>query len=340
MHHSIIIFHGVARSAMKIFLTGATGFIGKRLLKRLAVDGHSITSLLLPEEPESLLDGLKTAVVRGDVTAPGTLEGLLDGSEAVIHLAGAVGYGQAMAHCIRLNAEGTRNIASAAAASGVRRFIHFSSVSVYGRVPGVHLAEDSPRRRIGDPYGDTKIMAEEILEDFIRRGALDVTIVRPTVIYGPGDRLFLPKLIENIRSGRARVIGPGDNTVDLVHVDDVAEFTALLLKTPGSSGRVYNLTNRGNPTWKEFLGIVAGALGVPAPAKHLPYPVAYAVAGLMELISAFTGKQPLLTRYSVRVVGRKYFYITDRAKDELGFVPGTDLGKAIVKLVREAGAAG
>jgi nucleoside-diphosphate-sugar epimerase len=320
---------------MKIFLTGATGFIGIHVLRRLIDAGHHVTSLLLPGEPLSLLQGLNTAVARGDITDPTGLQGLFKGHDAVIHLAGAVGYGQTMANCIRLNVEGTRTVAGAAAAEGARRFIHFSSVSVYGRVPDVPVTEDFPRKKIGDPYGDTKIMAEELLEDFSRRGKLDVTMIRPTVIYGPGDRLFLPKLVENVRSGRARIIGRGDNRVDLVHVADVADFAALLLKSPGTSGRVYNLTNRENPTWKEFLAIIAAALGYPAPRKHMPYRAALAVAALMELHAALTKRPPLLTRYSVRVVGRAYHYITDRAKDELGFVPRIDLVRGITAAIKD-----
>ena len=319
---------------MKVFVTGATGFVGKHIVRRLLADGYEVAALLLPAEP-SALDNKGVKIVRGDITEPLSLKGKMKGSDAVIHLAGAVGYGQSMDTCVRINRYGTYNVAREAIASGVRRFIHFSSVSVYGRVPGIPITEDQSLRKIGDPYGDTKVDAENILKEFAAEGWLDLTIVRPTVIYGPGDDKFLPKLIENLRSGKARIIGSGENTVDLVHVNDVADFIALLLKDERSIGQVYNLTNPYNPSWKEFLSIVAFEVGVPVPRKHVPYGLAMVLAGLMEFLASLTGKEAKLTRYAVRVIGRQYYYVTDKALRELGFRPRINLGDGIRECVAE-----
>jgi nucleoside-diphosphate-sugar epimerase len=167
---------------MRVFVTGASGFIGRRLVPALRRRGHEPTALLLPHEPEAAASGARVA--RGDVTDPASLAGLLDGQDAVCHLAGAVGYGQTFAVCNRVNRDGTAHVAAAAARAGARRLVHMSSVSVYGRVPDVAIDEDFPLRKIGDPYGDTKIDAERILAAHRDAGALDVTILRPTVIYG------------------------------------------------------------------------------------------------------------------------------------------------------------
>jgi len=305
-----------------VFVTGATGFVGQAVAGRLAAAGHRVTALLLPQEDARTAPGCR--VVRGDITRPETLAGRIAHHDAVVHLAGAVGYGQAWDTCVRLNREGTRNVADEALRCGVRRFVHMSSVSVYGRVSGVPIREDAPLRKIGDPYGDTKIDSERLLEERARTRGLELTVVRPTVIYGPGDRLFLPKVIENLRSGGARVIGPGTNRVDLVHVGDVAEFVCRVLQAPGTRGRAYNLTHPDNPTWQAFLAEVASLLHVPVPEKHLPYRAALAVAGVMEAASFFTGKPPRLTRYAVRNVGRPYLYSTDRMREELGFQPAVE----------------
>ncbi|MBI5503271.1 MAG: NAD-dependent epimerase/dehydratase family protein [Deltaproteobacteria bacterium] len=307
---------------MKIFVTGATGFLGRTIAPRLIDAGHDLTLLALPHE---VVAETGVAVVRGDITDPGSLRGKLSGHDAVVHLAGAVGYGQTFARCNALNRDGTVNVAAAAVAEGVRRFVHMSSVSVYGRVPDVVLDEDAPLRKIGDPYGDTKIDAELALSALSPRGELDLTMVRPTVIYGPGDDKFLPKLVENLRAGGVRIVGTGDNTVDLVHVNDAADFVALLLARPESIGRTYNLASPGNPTWKEFLREVARLAGVAPPSGRLPYTVAYGLAGCMEAVASLRGSEPRLTRYAVRVVGRQYRYATERARRELGFEPRVDL---------------
>ncbi|MFC1889922.1 NAD-dependent epimerase/dehydratase family protein, partial [Thermodesulfobacteriota bacterium] len=181
----------------------------------------------------------------------------------------------------------------------------------------------------GDPYGDTKIDAEEVLGEFSKRGELDVTMIRATVIYGPGDDKFLPRIIDNLKTGKARIIGSGENTVDLIHVEDVADFVALLLKNETTIDKIYNLTNPCNPTWKELLTGIALELGFDPPTKHLPYRLALVAAGVMEVASKVTGKPPRLTRYAVKVVGRQYFYDTDRMENELGYRPKIDLMEGI-----------
>jgi nucleoside-diphosphate-sugar epimerase len=304
---------------MRVFVTGASGFIGRRLLPRLCADGHRVTALLLPAEPPLRVDGV--GIARGDITRADTLHGVLDGHDAVVHLAGAVGYGQTFERCNAINRDGTAHVAAEAARVGARRFVHMSSVSVYGRVANVRITEDFPLRKIGDPYGDTKIDAEHIVGALAARGALDLTIVRPTVIYGPGDDKFLPRLADNLRSGRARIVGSGRNTVDLIHVDDAVDFLARGLTDRRAVGGVYNLTHPANPTWNEFVALVAETLGVPPPRRHLPYPVALVVAGLMQAWAAVRGGEPRLSPYMVRVIGRQYHYVTERAERELGFMP-------------------
>ena len=138
---------------MKIFVTGAGGFLGRHLLAVLAEAGHATTSLLLPTEtaPE-----VATTVLRGDLTDPMDWADALGGHDAVVHLAGVVGYGVSRAACEAVNVAGTAYLADAARRAGVRRFVHLSSVSVYGRTPDRPLDEDSMLRLTGDPYGDTK----------------------------------------------------------------------------------------------------------------------------------------------------------------------------------------
>lgn len=307
---------------MNIFVTGASGFIGQAVVGRLLRSGHSVRALLLPQEPEGQAGG--ASIVRGDVTSPETLSGSIKDSQAVVHLAGSVGF-QTWKNCLAINRDGTSNVAREAVNAGVRRFIHMSSVSVYGRTPGVPIREDFPLKKIGDPYGDTKIDAENAVQEWARRGNLDLTIIRPTVVYGPGDNKFLPALLRNLRSGRFRILGDGRQTVDLIHVEDVAAFVLRILEEPRSVGKIYNLSNPGNPSWNDMLKMLSSELEIPMPQKHLSYPAAYRLAGVLELISRLTGKPARLNRYSVRVVGRPYHYLADTARQDLNFTPSIDL---------------
>ncbi len=142
----------------------------------------------------------------------------------------------------------------------------------------------------------------------------------------------MPKLIENLRTGRARIIGSGQNTVDLVHVTDVAAFLVNVLGDDRAVGQTYNLNNPDNPQWRDLLGIVANALDTEPPRRHLPYPVALSVASAMELAARLTGSQPRLTRYGVRVIGRQYHYPVHQAMDH-GFVPSVSLEDGVRRFV-------
>ena len=120
-------------------------------------------------------------------------------------------------------------------------------------------------------------------------------------------------------------------------MNDIARCVTLLLKNACSIGETYNVTNPDNPPWAEFVSIVAGAMGVPAPRGRISFGAALTVAGAMEAVSKITGRPPRLTRYAVRVVGRQYYYITGKIRDQLGFEPSVDLKEGIWKAIAAAG---
>jgi len=316
---------------MRIFVTGASGFIGRTVTRTLVEHGHDVTALLLPGEPKNTVQG--TAIVRGDVTRPFTLKDKMKTHDAVIHLAGAVGY-QKWKTCIEVNINGTRDVVLEAIRCGVSRFIHMSSISVYGRVPHVPIGEDFPLKKIGDPYGDTKIDAENVVRKFARKGKLDLTIVRPNAVYGIGDEKFLPTLVRNLERGGFRMIGDGTQTVELVHVEDVARFIVMVLADKNTYGQVYNIANPANPSWNELLKLLSSELNIPVSEKHLSFRTAYLLGCIMELVSKISKKPPRLTRYSVRLVGQHYNYLADKARVELGYTPQIELLEGVREAVR------
>ena len=166
-------------------------------------------------------------------------------------------------------------------------------------------------------------------------GKVRATILRPTAVYGPGDRKFLPKLVENLGTGRFKMIGSGEQNVDLVHVQDVADLVVRVLENERSYGKTYNVANPENPSWNEFLAMATKELGLSAPKGHVPFPLAYTLASVMEMSSKITGKSPRLSRYSVRLVGRQYKYSVERIREDFGWVPSTDLLEGMRACIRE-----
>jgi nucleoside-diphosphate-sugar epimerase len=312
--------------ANRIIITGASGFIGKAVVERLLNDDYRLSLLYLPGEPTEEVANLN--IIRGDITLSDTLTGKLREHDTLVHVAGSVGF-QTWKACRSVNIEGTRNILTEAAQAGIRRVIHMSSVSVYGRVPDTAITEDQPFKKIGDPYGDTKIEAEYLVRQIAKENGMDYTILRPTAVYGKGDKKFLPTLIQNLESGKFKMMGDGKHSVDLVNVIDVAEAVSLVLEKEISIGQTYHIANQENPTWNEFLQAVAEELNLSYHSRHIPFWLAYRVAGLMEAIARITGKPPRLSRYAVRLVGRQYHYVIDKAIDELGFAPSVKLLEGI-----------
>ncbi len=314
----------------KIFVTGASGVVGRAVVKRLK-DNFSLTLLLAPEEPAIGLG--KQNIVRGDITRPRSLAGLIKGHDTVIHLAEASGQ-QGWRNCLSLNVDGTRNIAKKAVKAGVIRFIHLSSVAVYGRVPQVTITEEQPCKKIKDAYGDTKIEAEKIVRKFAQKNRIDLTILRPTAAYGEGENTFFPWLLERLQSGKFRIIGDGRHPVDLVHAADIADAVYLTLLKPESVGQTYNIANGENPSWNRLLEEICPALDIPFPHRSLSYKTACRRALIMEFLSAFSNKQPRLSRHLVRLIGRKYDYSIRKARKELGFEPSVNPIEGILECIR------
>jgi len=314
----------------KIFLTGASGFIGRNVVKRLR-DNYELTLLLPPDESSIGLGDQN--IVRGDITRYRSLTGLMKGHDTVIHMAGAVGY-QSWRNCLSINVDGSRNVVRQAAKAGVIRFIHMSSVSVYGRIHDIRITEDQPFKKIRDPYGDTKIEAENLVRKYAEKNRIDLTVLRPTAVYGEGDNKFLPKLMENLKSGKFRIMGDGSHEVDLVNVADVAEAVYLSILRPESIGQTYNIANVKNPSWNRFLREISAELELPYNNRHISYKLAYRVAGLMEFFSVFSNRPPRLSRYAVRMVGRQYNYSIEKARKELGFEPSINLIEGMKECIK------
>ena len=314
----------------KIFLTGASGFIGRAVAKRLK-ENHKLTLLMSPEESIAGLGDQN--IVHGDITRPRSLSGLIDGHDTVIHMAESVGY-QSWRNCLSINVDGTRNILRQAVKAGVIRFIHMSSVSVYGRVPGIKIMEEQPFKKIQDPYGDTKIAAEQLVRKYAERHRLDLTVLRPTEVYGEGDNKFLPKLVSNLKTEKFRLTGDGNHSVDLIHVSDVVESVYLALRKQESVGQTYNIANDNNPTWNKFLNAACDEMDIAPTDRYISYKLAYLMAGFMEFFSNFSRKSPRLTKYAIRQAGRQYDYSIEKARSELGYEPSIDLLEGIRQSIR------
>lgn len=255
---------------MRVLVTGASGFIGGPACAALAERGHEVVALV--RRPGSEPPG--TRAVQGDLTDRASLERAFAqaGPSAVIHLAAENGAQRSEARLRAANVQGIENLIAACRAVEPPPRVVFVSTVVTGEAHGALLTEDAPLP-VATAYGRTKQEGERLLA----QSGLDVVVVRPCHVYGPGG-WFAEEIVERLRShGRLAIVGSGRNAWDLVHVDDLASALALAAES-GRPGEVYHCADDVPTTYAEAVGRAAQALGVGRP-RRVPALVARLLAG-------------------------------------------------------------
>jgi len=314
-----------------VLVTGGNGFVGRHLVDALLARGDRVRVLALPREDASSLEQRGVVVHRGDVRRPETLIAPVHAAEAVVHLAAMMDVWRPLHEYAAVNVTGTENMCRAALVAGVDRFVHMSSSSVYGMDWRMPVGEDCALCPFPDPYPVTKTRAERVVQRMITEGGLPATIIRPDQIFGPGDRLHFARTADRVRSGRAIVVGHGDNRLPLVYVADAVQGLLLGLDHPQAVGGTFNIANDEPFTQLQFLSAVADAIGAKPPRVHVPYRVAYGAACVAERmpVSRYTWRRPPLTRLGVAFAGRDVRFAIERARATLGYAPRVPLAEGI-----------
>ncbi|MFQ5960084.1 MAG: NAD-dependent epimerase/dehydratase family protein [Candidatus Methylomirabilales bacterium] len=268
-----------------IALTGATGFVGSALTRRLQTAGWQVRALVRPSSSRARLAGIPVQRVEGALEDLPSLCQLVGGADAVVHCAGLV-RGASQAHFHRVNVDGVARLAQAAAEQRPPpRFLLISSLAA--REPGL------------SPYAASKHGGELALAS--AGGAMAWTVLRPPAVYGPGDRELLP-LFRWIRRGIAPVLGPDSARFSLLYVEDLAEAVAQWLETGSREGRTFELHD-GHPDghgWSEVIDTVARLCGRRVLRVQVPAPALRLLAALNLMAVRLGGYAPMLTPGKVR----------------------------------------
>ena len=309
-------------------VTGATGLLGSHIVERLRQrqPDEAIRVLVRGGSDRTFLATQNVEFVEGDVTDPASLAKAFAGVTTVYHAAARVGDWGPWSEFQRITIDGTANMLAAAKSAAVQRFLHISSISAYGHPDGegMVLDETAPlgvNLHRWSYYSRAKVAAEGLVWNALKNDNLAVTVCRPSWLYGIRDRTSMPRLIDAIRSGKIKVLGDGQNRLNLTNAANEAEGCILAATNPKAIGQSYNLSNDGVITQIEYFTRIAEALGVTPKFKHVPYPVAKFGALMMELTGRLFGRTrpPLATRYSVWLIGRRCFFSCNKARNELGW---------------------
>jgi NADH dehydrogenase len=249
---------------MKVFLTGATGFVGKHMLERLLAEGHAVRALVRDPKNASALARPSVELVAGDVAEGTGLDPGMQGSDAVIHLVGII-VEKGKNTFENVHHVGTRNVVEAAKRTGIKRFVQMSAVGV--RADGVAA------------YQTTKWKGEEE----VRRSGIPFCILRPSLIFGQGDG-FVTQMMETMRSAPLfrPVPGNGKPKFRPISIDDVTACFVRALTAEAATNQTVELGGADELTLNEVLAEIARCAGVRKPAVHIPLPLMFAGAAALQ----------------------------------------------------------
>lgn len=305
---------------MAILVTGATGFLGSHVVDEVLARGLTVRAMVRRPEQAEQLRQRGVDVVLGDVRSADDVGRAVAGVSVVHHCAAAVGPHFSRSEIYDTNLTGVRNVLEAIRRAGSGRLVLVSSVNVLGTRNLDPATEETPCRPSHDPAADVKIEAEQLAWDFGKQG-VDVTVIRPGFIYGPGDPHNIPKLCRAIQRGKFAFIASRDNIVPMVHVRDAARALVLAGGTPAARGRAYLITDGSRSTIGELIEHLAGLLGCPVPTKRLPFLVPWFGCLVFDLLRPFMRGPAPINRPGLRFVGTSRFVDISRARKELGYDP-------------------
>jgi nucleoside-diphosphate-sugar epimerase len=325
---------------LSALVTGASGFIGGRLAERLAVEeGVRVRAMVRNPKKAERLRKLPLEIVQADLLDLPSLRKAIDGCDLVFHCAALVRETGDRNEFYRTNVQGTENILKVSSDTGIKKFIHFSSVAVYGMNPPDGSDENTPYQPCGNLYCDTKIASEKAVWTAHHETGLPVVVIRPTNVYGPCSNPWTVRPIKLINSGQMILINGGTGICNYVYIDNLLDATLVATKRDQSVGQVYLITDGLAVTWKEFFGYYAHMARKPK-MRSVSERLAKIIALGMEITSKVSGRPPKITRKAVKYLTRQAHFSIEKAARELGYQPRCSLEegmKLTEQWLREAG---
>lgn len=323
---------------MKILITGATGFIGNRLVRKLAAQSdHHIRCLVRPSSQTERLKDLDVELVQGDLLEVDGLQKAVADCDMIYHLAANAHPSSVIPYRVyqRCNVDGTNNLLKAAATlTGLQKVVVLSSIAATGPSrDGKPLDEKSLRLPITN-YGKSKMAVEDLCQQFSEEQNLPVVVIRPSMVYGIGDTDWL-EIFHLIKTGGIAGMGvpiPGkkENLFDFCYVDNLVDGVILAANAAQSSGKIYFISDERSYQIKEIIQAVADASHVPYPSKFWPVWLSKTVATLLDFVGWVIRQDMPLDRRTICWMTTNYWVCDiSKAKDELGFRPSVSLAEGV-----------
>lgn len=312
-----------------VLVTGASGFIGGALVRRLLRAGYNVRAGgRSPHAPQHLLDAAQACGGRltwygGDLVRPHGLATAFEGVDLVVHAAANVDSAAPTAAIEQANVVATRNVCELALAAGVKRLVYVGTSDVFGLPrPGEVITTETPYRLWGEAYPDTKIAASNIVRQFRERG-LASTIVHPGWAYGPGDRAFFPKLLEQVQSGLMPDWSPKCGRISLIYIEDLVDGLCLAIESP-QTGEFLILDDDSGVSLSDICRYIAARAGRRFKVLRTNYALIHGFARVSQLaVNAGIIRAPLLTTTDAKSFGHDFRFCVERSRQALGWTQAT-----------------
>ena len=313
----------MAEPAGAAFVTGGSGFIGGRLIKRLVGEGRRVRALARSDASAAAVEELGAEAVRGDLGDADSMRAGAQGCDQAFHLAAHLGQWGKREDFIAGNVTGTQNALAACREAGVGRFVHCGTeAALLAGEPLVNVDETAPLRPDSKAlYPATKAMAEHAVRAASTEG-FDAMVMRPRLVWGAGDTTLLPEIVGAVEAGKFAWIGGGEHLTSTTHVDNVVEGL-ILTADKGGAGEAYFITDGEPAVFREFVSELLETQGVEPPTRSVPAPVATAMAAGSEAIwkALRLGGEPPLTRLALWLSSQECTIDISKARSELGYEP-------------------
>jgi nucleoside-diphosphate-sugar epimerase len=316
------------------FVTGGSGFVGGALIERLRREGWDVRALARSERSAARVRELGAEPVMGDLDDVAAMTAGAQGCEYAFHAAASLGDWGRREDFVRGNVTGTKNALEACREAGVRRFVHVGTeAALLVGQPLVNADETAPLRPDSKAhYPATKAMAEQAVLDANKDG-FETVVLRPRLVWGPGDTTIVPALKEAVEKGRFSWIGGGKHRTSTTHVDNVVEGL-VLAATRGKPGNAYFVTDGEPVVFREFITELMSTEGVEMPGRSAPLAMAKPLAGVAEGIWRVLGRTstPPLTRLAVWLSAMECTIDISKARTELAYEPVKSIEEGMAEL--------
>ncbi|MBW1757717.1 MAG: NAD-dependent epimerase/dehydratase family protein [Deltaproteobacteria bacterium] len=314
-----------------VLVTGSAGFIGGALVERLRAQGTRVAGADLRDGP--LVD------LHFDVTDDEAVRKVFEvhRPRIVVHAAAIVDDRGDPALFETVNVGGTRRMLEAARSAGCRRFVQLSSIAALGVTPGKNTDVDSPLiDDTGSPYFDTKARSERIARSFMDGGAMEVVVVRPGDVYGPGSVPWVERPLELMRKHQPVLIGGGRGLICHCHIENLVDGIELAMTHDDAPGGIFIIHDgSSSTTFRDYFTQLARAAGISPPRVSLPKSIAYAVARLTAVVHRLGGPPPPFTKSAVDYITRQSTYSIEEARRTLGYQPRVTLAAGMAALAEK-----